>query len=197
MLKSYEKSFGEGRLFTWPPRVATCTFAYRFKCEPSKKGSHFSVGGGHWGWVGVALLIATTLAANGGKYFRCLGTLVSRGAAREKIRRGRGPEMNWGNGKWGGLVELQVSALRRSSSRSCWLSLNDFVSFFCISFLCPAFSFIFHSSPLQRIFLLRFSAFECGGGQSYRVLPVWHLQTATDWERVIKIKAKSKKVTKK
>lgn len=37
MLKSYEKSFGEGRLFTWPPRVATCTFAYRFKCEPSKK----------------------------------------------------------------------------------------------------------------------------------------------------------------
>jgi len=50
----------------------------------------------------VALLIATTLAANGGKYFRCLGTLVSRGAAREKIRRGREPEMNWencGNGK--------------------------------------------------------------------------------------------------
>lgn len=29
----------------------------------------------------MALLIAATLAANGGKYFRCLGTLVSRGAA--------------------------------------------------------------------------------------------------------------------
>jgi len=29
------------------------------------------------------------------------------------------------------------------------------------------------------------------------VLPVWHLQTATDWERVIKIKAKCKKSNKK
>lgn len=31
----------------------------------------------------MALLIAATLAANGGKYFRCLGTLVSRESAEE------------------------------------------------------------------------------------------------------------------
>jgi len=86
--------------------------------------------------------------------------------------------------------KCQLCGRVQSSSRSCcWLSLNDFVSFFAFPSCAVAWLsvlFLYSSQDFPPA-VFRFQV--CGGDQSYRVLPVWHLQTATDWERVIKIKA--------